>query len=206
MHSSLPSTLAALLLMAAALLTACSPAKQPPFSLGSQERVAEILKTFVEVEKDSYVPVPASEKLKTYLQAYQAGAVKTRKVSLAGSEIVVEEVLFTVPKGRPLTGQGTVRSVVSWPATWTQGTIQQMRLPDTTPINVTLYSSKHDGWVAKLYAVDSMARLVVMKSGISGLDIDQLVPTHIELTEKMKEVMKRMQTRLEKDKAAKDKP
>lgn len=186
-----------------AALNARPPAKPSPFSLGTQERVALILKTFGPdwpplVADESELPF--HDELKFYRDLHPPAGVLRHSVVLDEAEtvsdpahpsdpfakegtaqdavsIVAEDIVFKAPGQDIITHCDTVRTTVPWASTWVESTLTQASFSQAAQayglIDVPLYTATCAGGVAKLYNVNGTARLLVQKLGIPGLHIDE---------------------------------
>lgn len=182
--------LAALTMTLATLITRSATAEEPPFSLGGPERVKEILSKY----KESPLP-PALDKPGTQLKGYEAidspPSAPKRTLILRGPEVVAECIGFTTQGQEPLTGCETVRATVPWAAKkWTKATAK-LGFAGYTLATAPLYTATRPGWMAKAFALQNTAMLVVVKQGIPGLNIDVLLP-FIQQKEPQKELRKNM--------------
>lgn len=177
------------MMLATIFLTACDSDQGPPFSLGGAARVEEILSKYG--KDDLMLPKAGRDtNLKVYGQINLPRSVLARKVTLYESEIVAEDILFPTRKQTPITGCEVVRSTVPWATKWTEGTVKQIMAPSFDIVEAPSFTASRPGWVAKVYGARGTARLVVVKLGIPGLEIDELVPGFMQkyMQEKMPEI------------------
>ncbi|MDB6074461.1 MAG: hypothetical protein JWO89_2101 [Verrucomicrobiaceae bacterium] len=196
------------------------PPADTAFSLGDQERVAEIRE-----KGGASKPLPPLDKPGSGFDFYPStfdfvlGRPAEYLFSLQSSllyrsgnrtEIVAEEFFFLTPGPEPVTEHETVRTTVPWASAWTESAAPLPAAgaaidPDSTG---QVYTATCPGWVAKLFPFKGAARLAVIKLGIPGLKVEDWSTSYSErvLQRDKAEEEKEQKERLKSIEPKKNKP